>query len=208
MVKYIELFPEFKFIQCINMLTSWLCVLSGVIKLWWGFVMDPRACHSKAKSSSGAWGPRPGYEPSCPLSNYATLGNCLTSLKTQFSLFTRQSTHLPYRVVAKQTDNKCWWACELWNPIQMLAVLPGSGCSPDLADRWFHSQQTSDGCPDCPVHSFISSNGEEATWGQLFWTQSLTMGENGLGFPVHKAFHMHHLTWLPPKPREKMEACW
>lgn len=73
------------FIQYIIMLLSTVHAEwrnETVIKLHCG----PQACHSKANSGSGSGGPRPGYEPSSPLSNYVTLDNFLPFLKTQFSL--------------------------------------------------------------------------------------------------------------------------
>lgn len=42
------------------------------------------------------------------------------------------------------------------------------------AGRRFCSQTTSDGCPDFPVHSFISPNVEEATLGTVILDSILT----------------------------------
>lgn len=78
---------------------------------------------------------------------------------------------------------------------------------PDSADRWFHSQQTSDGCPDFPVHSSISPNVEEATWGTVILDSILTdEGErvwlSSSQSVSHASFHLVLLT-----TKEKMEVC-
>ena len=64
--------------------------------------------------------------------------------------------------------------CKWRSLIQMGAVLPGPDSSPDSAGRWFGLQQTSDGYPDLPVHSFISPKVEEATQGTIILDSILT----------------------------------
>lgn len=168
------------------------------------------ACHSRAQSTCGSGGPRPGYEPSCPLRNYVTLGNFLSSLKTRFSLLTRRDKGCSPACLGgwlhsnPVTDVDV--LCKLWSPIQMWAILPGppaaltrqTGCS--ARSRPLMDAQTSLSTVPSPL-MWRKQHG-----GRLFWTQSWPMRDDGVGFPVHKAFHMHHFTWFSQQPKESMEA--
>lgn len=63
------------------------CLLRAVMRLC-GVMLWTPGLPLKAASNRWPGGPRLRYEPSSPLSNYVTLGNLLTSLKTQFLLLT------------------------------------------------------------------------------------------------------------------------
>lgn len=127
---------------------------------------------SRARSGSGPGCPKPGFEPSSPLSNYVTLGNYSPLWRLRFLFRPAGMELLPRRVVVKQPCNKCGCTDR--------SRLAWPWLRPDSAGRWFGSQQTCDGCPDFPDHSFISPNVEEAARGQLFWAQSWPRGESGL----------------------------
>ena len=131
-------------------------------------------CPSKARSCSGLGSPRQGCEASSLLSNCVTLGNHSPLWRLRFLFWTVGIGLLPCRVVVKQYIIDVDVLCKWWSLIQMGAILPGPDSSPDSAGRWFGLQQTSDGCPDLPVHSFISPKVEESTQGTIILDSILT----------------------------------